>query len=134
MVVPHHGHCSQESQNQENGNLLCHPAVLEVKLMIQKRFSEDISIHDLANEVGISTDHLIRLFLKHEGVTPSDYLWRRRIMTGMDLLRHTGLTISEIAYQSGFKTSQHFARTIKKHTNLTPTEVRIESFGSVSTV
>jgi AraC-like DNA-binding protein len=119
----------EETQNQGNGNLLCHPAVLEVKSIIQKKFSEDIRINDLADEVGISTDHLIRLFLKHEGVTPSHFLWKRRLMSGMDLLRNTGLTVSEIAYQSGFKTSQHFARTIKKHTNLTPTEVRIERFG-----
>lgn len=117
----------EESQIQGKGNLRCHPAVLEVKSLIQKKFSEDVSITDLAKEVGVSTDHLVRLFLKHEGVTPIHYLWNKRIMNGMDLLRNTGLTVSEIAYQSGFKTSQHFSRAIKKHTNLTPTEVRMES-------
>ncbi|MGD6834668.1 helix-turn-helix domain-containing protein [Sutcliffiella halmapala] len=53
-------------------------------------------------------------------------LWEKRIDRGIDLLRNTGLTVSEIAYQSGVKTSQHFARSFKKHTNRTPTEIRME--------
>ncbi|MCA1322114.1 AraC family transcriptional regulator [Bacillus tianshenii] len=115
----------EETLNQSNVDRLYHPVVLRVKSMIHKRFHEEMTIAELAEDVSMSPDHLVRLFRKHEGVTPSHYLWERRINRGIDLLQNTGLTVSEIAYQAGFKTSQHFARLIKKHTNRTPTEIRM---------
>jgi AraC family transcriptional regulator, arabinose operon regulatory protein len=121
----------EEAQSQDTLNKFNHPAVLMAKSIIQNRFTEDLTIAEVADEVSISTDHLVRLFRKQEGVSPSHYLWERRMVRGLELLRNTGLTVSEIAYQSGFKTSQHFARAIKQYTNLTPTEVRNESVKEV---
>ena len=60
-------------------------------------------------------------------MTPVQYLWRYRIKSGLQLLRSTGLQISEIAFQTGFKTSYHFSRSVKKFTKFTPSQIREEA-------
>ncbi|KKI91106.1 hypothetical protein WQ54_16720 [Bacillus sp. SA1-12] len=101
-----------------------HPAVLMAKEIIYEKFNEELSLKDIANESGVCSEHLIRLFQKHENKTPVQYLWHYRIERGMELLRNSGLSIGEIVYRIGFKTTYHFARLVKKHTGFTPTEVR----------
>lgn len=105
-----------------------HSAVLMTMERIRRGYAEDLSVNQLACEAGISPEHLIRLFRRHQGVTPSQYLWNYRIKRGIELLQSTGLTIGEIAERTGFKTSYHFARAIKRQTGRTPTEVRRESW------
>ncbi|MEH7479968.1 AraC family transcriptional regulator [Neobacillus drentensis] len=101
-----------------------HPSVLMAKEIIHEKFHEDLSLKDLADKSGVSPEHLIRLFQKLENKTPVQYLWHYRIERGMELLRNTGLPIGEIAYQTGFKTSYHFARLVKKHAGSTPSEIQ----------
>ncbi|MBP1964206.1 AraC family transcriptional regulator [Paenibacillus aceris] len=109
-------------------NHLKHPAVLLAVETIHEKFGEDLSLSDLSQITGKTPEHLIRLFQRDEAVTPIQYLWQYRVKKGLELLRSTGLNIGEIAEQSGFKTSYHFARTIKRHTGLTPSEIRKEHY------
>lgn len=105
------------------------PAVLIAKHTVHERYADDLSLEDIALAARVSEEHLIRLFRQYEHCTPIRYLWQYRIRRGIDLLRGTGLSIGEIAERSGFKTSYHFARMIKKTTGSTPTELRRESWG-----
>ncbi len=91
---------------------------------IQAHLSDDIRLGDIAADVSVSENHLIRLFKQHVGTTPIDYLWTRRIGHAVDLLQRTGLSVGQIAAASGFKTSYHFSRRISQETGLTPTEMR----------
>ncbi|MEK3890498.1 AraC family transcriptional regulator [Bacillus sp. FSL K6-3431] len=114
-----------ECQNQYRSYI--HPAVLKAKEMIQEKFAEDLSLKDISKESNISPEHLIRLFQKHVNMTPVQYLWLYRVNCGVQLLRSTGLQIGEIAFQTGFKSSYHFSRAVKKHIGSTPSEIRNES-------
>jgi AraC family transcriptional regulator of arabinose operon len=105
-----------------------HPAVLKAKDIIQEKFRAELSLTDLASESGVTPEHLIRLFQKHEQMTPVQFLWNYRVQRGIELLRNSGLQIGEVAYQTGFKTSYHFARLVKKHVGKTPTEIRKQSW------
>lgn len=73
---------------------------------------------------GVSRSALIQHFAQELGVPPGRYLWRLRIERGISMLSKTGLTVSEIAYQCGFKTPFHFSRLIKQHQGFSPREVR----------
>lgn len=105
-----------------------HPAVLAAIQKIHASYMEDLSLSELSLITGKTSEHLIRLFHRDEGMTPIQYLWKHRVAKGLELLRSTGLNIGEIAEQAGFKTSYHFARTIKRHTGLTPSEIRKEHY------
>lgn len=73
---------------------------------------------------GVSRSALIQHFAQEIGLPPGRYLWRLRTERGISMLGKTGLTVSEIAYQCGFKTPFHFSRLVKQHQGVSPREVR----------
>ncbi|UVI28261.1 AraC family transcriptional regulator [Paenibacillus spongiae] len=101
-----------------------HPAILQVKSLIQERYHEELVLADMAAKANVSAGHLIRLFRRYEGMTPSQYLWRYRVERGVELLRTTGLAVGEIAQRCGFKTSYHFARMVRAHKGRPPKDIR----------
>jgi AraC-like DNA-binding protein len=105
-----------------------HPAVLSVKEYIHQHFTEEVNLRRLAEFANVSSEHLIRLFQRSEGLTPTRYLWDYRVKQGLELIRSSGLSIGDIAETVGFKTSYHFARSIKQQTGKTATEIRKESW------
>jgi len=96
---------------------------------IHQHYSENIALSDIATAVSVSETHLIRIFNKYAQTTPIAYLWDLRITQALELLIRTGLSISEVALQTGFKTSYHFSRRIREKTGLSPTEFRKQSWG-----
>lgn len=101
-----------------------HPAVYAALSWIWEHYAHEISLAELANASGLSPEHLVRLFKLHEHTTPIQYLWDYRVNRAVELLKHTGLTVSEIAQRCGFKTSHHLARLVKQATGRTATEIR----------
>ena len=96
---------------------------------IHKHYNESITLSDIAEASSVSETHLIRIFNKYAQTTPINYLWDLRITQALELLHRTGLSISEIAMQTGFKTSYHFSRRIREKTGCTPTEFRKAAWG-----
>jgi AraC-like DNA-binding protein len=84
----------------------------------------DLDLTALARACNVSTGHLVRVFRRETGVPPMEYLWRRRVAVGVDLLANTGLSVGAIAERCGFKTVYHFSRRVKQDTGMSPTEVR----------
>lgn len=105
-----------------------HSSVNLVKLLIQDRFSDELTLNDLAEHAGVTPEHLVRLFRKSEGTTPIRYLWNYRCIRAIELLKQTGLSISEIAERCGYKSTFHFSKSIKKQAGLTPTKIRQSSW------
>ena len=56
--------------------------------------------------------------------TPTSYLWNLRTEKGIELLRETGLSLSEIASRCGFKNPYHFSRLVAKLKGIPPGTVR----------
>lgn len=77
---------------------------------------------------GVSRNALIQHFAHELGLSPSRYLWRLRTERGISMLAKTGLTISEIAYQCGFKNPFHFSRLVKQQQGFSPREVRKQAW------
>lgn len=98
------------------------------KNIIETEFSSPLTLTTIARASGVSAPHLIRLFRTHFGETPSRYLWKIRTAHGVSLLTDTGLSISEIAGQSGFQTPFHFSRLAKQHFGAAPKTLRARSW------
>ena len=105
-----------------------HPAVARARELARRRAAEGISVSDLAREVGLSMEHLVRLFRRQTGLTPGALLREERLSHGMHLLQHTGLTVAEVARRSGFVSPHHFARSVRAATGMTPSELRSRSW------
>ena len=71
---------------------------------------------------GISEVYLRKLFVKHTGISPKQYILGVRISHAKQLLSEGRFKISRIAEECGFTNQYHFCRVFKKRTGRTPTE------------
>ncbi len=99
-------------------------AVALAKAYISRNHPRPILIDDIAEAAHVSVTHLTRLFNEHLHTTPIRYLWQYRTQRGVDLLRHTGLNVTQIAQRVGFATPFHFSRLVKQMHHLSPRQLR----------
>jgi AraC family transcriptional regulator len=101
---------------------------------IDANLDRNMSLHELARVVQASTCHFARLFKSTTGLTPHQFVLRRRLDKARALLRDRGLTIAEVAYVSGFATQAHLTTVFRKLTGSTPNAYRASFMGrSVNT-
>lgn len=91
---------------------------------LDQHYAEDLTLEKVADVAGFSKFHFSRIFKQFSGFNFYDYLRRRRIKSAEMLLMKQGLSISEIALQSGFSSVSTFNRTFKEAKGCTPTEYR----------
>ena len=89
---------------------------------IQRNFSDNIDITDIAAQVGLSRSHLYRIFIKHLSLSPNEYLTQYRINQACVLLRTSGLSVGEIASSVGFDDQLYFSRVFKKVKGVPPSQ------------
>ena len=91
---------------------------------VRYHYDKKISTADLCAYCNLTPQHLIRLFKKHLGVTPLQYINKSKILHAIDLLRNSELSIKEIAYALGFDNPNYFSRLFTKEESISPAEVR----------
>lgn len=79
-------------------------------------------LDDLAERVGYSKYHFLRLFRSRTGKTPGEYLTVRRIAFAGELLR-AGYSCKATAYELGFSEPSAFSRWYKRCTGIAPGQV-----------
>lgn len=93
-----------------------------IKYIEQNFTNPDLNNNKLATQCNISEIYFRRLFLKHYGTTPKQYIIDIRINMAKQLLTDGILKINAIAEKCGFSNPYHFCRIFKEKTALTPTE------------
>jgi AraC-like DNA-binding protein len=91
---------------------------------IEKSYQEELSVDMLANMASLSRFHFSRLFKELSGHTVTEYITMTRLGKADYLLRHSPLTVSEIAAATGFNDIYYFSRTFKKHKKVSPSSLR----------
>jgi AraC family transcriptional regulator len=91
---------------------------------IQAHLSEDISLNDIANELGMSQYYFCHLFKRSTGISPHQFLIRQRVEQAKRLLRQSERTVTAIALDCGFANQSHFARYFRQCTGMNPSEFR----------
>lgn len=94
---------------------------------IDANIGRDLTLADLAGLVGISKDHFIRGFRAATQRTPYAYLVERRLARAVEALRHSQLSVEEIARAAGFKSAPGFSNVFKKHYGMSPSKFRTRS-------
>jgi AraC-like DNA-binding protein len=100
-----------------------HRAVRRVRRYIREHFAEPVRLDDLAGVGGLSPYHLIRVFQRQTGLPPHAYLAQERVRNAKLLLAH-GMSIGEVAIETGFVDQSHLTRRFKKVVGVTPGEYR----------
>jgi AraC family transcriptional regulator len=91
---------------------------------IEDNLAENIALADLAAVIGLSVSHFNVLFREAVGLSPHQYLIRRRVERAKDLLGESKLSISQIAAESGFAHQSHLARHMRRMLGVAPKALR----------
>jgi len=96
----------------------------KIKKCLDSSIYSKITISQISSRIGICKAQIIRVCKSAFGVTPYEYILRKRIESSEILLLGTALTIREIAIRLNFSDEFHFSRCFKKRKRCTPYRFR----------
>jgi two-component system, response regulator YesN len=94
------------------------------KSYIQERFTEDISLEEVADYVHLNPHYFSKIFKQQVGETFIDFVTGLRIDKAKALITSEHLSLKEVCFEVGYKDPNYFSRVFKKVTGVTPTEYR----------
>lgn len=92
--------------------------------VIARRFKENLSLSDIAREVGSSVFHLARVFKARTGFSLHAYRNQLRLRAALERLHRPGLDLIDIALDLGFSSHSHFTETFRRSFGKTPSAIR----------
>lgn len=101
-----------------------HPAVQQAIQLIELNLHEPIYVTDLARKVGLSQNHLIRLFRAVLGTTVVGYIRDRRLQRASHLLKNSTLPIKTIAHEVGIPDLHLFNKMVRGRFGSAPRNFR----------
>ena len=107
------------SKNQQQVDMIS-----RARMRIRESLESDITIQQIAEELGVSYSNLRKLFKEHTGLSPATYQQELRLLRAKELLTTTELSIKEIAYRLNFESPDYFSAKFKAKMGLKPSEVR----------
>ncbi len=87
-----------------------------------RSYADEVDLDRLAAVAGLSKFHFLRLFRSTYGVTPGEYVSQRRIERAQDLLRATGLSVTEVCHAVGFTSLGSFSSRFRTVVGETPSQ------------
>ena len=100
------------------------PFETSLRVWIAQHYTEDITLDDAAESMGMSTFYFSRQVKVLTGHTFLEYLTAYRIDKAKDLLRSTDMSVSDIGHSAGYIESNYFLRVFKRVTGMTPSTYR----------
>lgn len=100
----------------------------KAKQYIQSRFTEELSLEEVADHVHLNAHYFSKVFKQQDGETFIDYLTGLRIDKAKQLINSPNEpSLKEVCFEVGYKDPNYFSRVFKKITGVTPTEYRGQS-------
>ena len=91
---------------------------------IEANFKKNVTLKDLSAHLGYDYCYLSKAFNSLFSTSFNDYLNTFRTDYAISLLANTNITITEIAFESGFQSIRSFNYVFKKQTGMSPAEFR----------
>ena len=90
--------------------------ISRARLRIREALESDLTIQQVAQDLGVSYSNFRKLFKEHTGMSPAIYQQDLRLQRAKELLTTTDLTIKEIAYRLNFESPDYFSYKFKAQT------------------
>lgn len=115
-----------EAARQPEAPRTAHPqrAVEAAMAHMRAHFHEALPMAELARRAGCGRARLFQVFKAETGMTPNDCLQRLRVEKAQAWLADPSRTVTRIAFDAGFASSQYFSHVFRKYTGMTPTAFR----------
>lgn len=111
-------------QEQSGIKKTAHAIVKNALAYFSANLGNQITIYHAAYKLGLSSEHLIRVFRSEMHMTPYQYLMRLRTEAAAGELITTDDSIADIAVRYAFENQFHFSRVFKRCTGFTPSAYR----------
>ncbi len=98
--------------------------IAESIAFIHERFNKSPSLEQIAAAVHLSPFHFHRLFSKHVGISPKQYLQKKQLQMAKWMLRSSRESIGKIASRCGFSSHGHFTSTFTRLIEASPSQYR----------
>ena len=97
---------------------------MHLEEMLRQNLAHQWTVEEMAALVGMGTTLFTEKVNSYSGFSPINYLINIRISEAIRLLKRPDITVTDIALDTGFYSSQHFSTTFKKLTGYRPSEFR----------
>ena len=98
--------------------------ISRARLRIREALESDLTIQQVAEELGVSYSNFRKLFKEHTGLSPATYQQELRLLRAKELLSTTDLSIKEIAYRLNFESPDYFSAKFKAKMGCRPSDFR----------
>lgn len=115
---------SQMSMREDGGRPAYSPYVYTAEQILRKSLNAEISLDQLAEQVGISKYHLIRCFKENVGASPMHYLMELRLQDACRMLAVEGLSVDEVGERLQFCSAKYFSSAFQKKMGVSPSKYR----------
>lgn len=103
---------------------------MKLEQELRNNLSHQWTVEEMAALVGLGTTLFNEKVKSYSGFSPLNYLINIRISEAIKLLKKPDISLTDIALDTGFYSSQHFSTTFKKLTGYTPSEFRKNHLGT----
>jgi AraC family transcriptional regulator, transcriptional activator of pobA len=93
--------------------------------MVDANFQKLVAVEEYAKRLHISANHLTQTIKLSTGKSPKEFITERRIAEAKCLLRHTQMSIAQIAHNLNFSEPTYFTKFFKKDVGQTPLDFRL---------
>ncbi|NQD69669.1 AraC family transcriptional regulator [Sphingobacterium shayense] len=110
----------EKQQNLIRANKDHQQLVQKAMVMIRENAGSTLNLNDVANELQTSYSTFRKIFKRHTGLAPGQYLIQLKVDRAKNLLLYTDKLIKEIAYELNFESEYYFSKFFKERTGFSP--------------
>ena len=99
-------------------------SVQQARAYLLENYTDRITLDHLSERFAIDKFYFQKLFKRHVGLSPNEFLILTRLGRAKELLRTTPLSVGEIACTIGMPNPSHFIKTFQQHEHITPGQYR----------
>lgn len=92
---------------------------------IEENLQNDIELKNAASAAGYTVYHFLRVFKEVTGLSPGDYIRKRRLTEIARKIMEKKESISNISYYYGFNSQENFIRAFKREHQILPSEYKL---------
>ena len=123
----------QDSGNESDSYCYPHTVYTEQAIRyIEKEYMYDISVVDIAKQIGITRSYLAKCFNNTINMSPKQYIIKYRMEKACEFLKTTNMNITETAEAVGYTNSLTFSKAFKNYFGVSPAEWRNRAISSGS--
>lgn len=105
-------------------SMVSHSGLIDMLHYIDDHLREPFTMETMSSALSISQRYIYKLFREHLNMTPVQYINRCRINYAKRLLKHSNVTVNEIASMSGFINTTYFITLFRRLEGITPLKYR----------